>query len=294
MIQNEEGEIPKEQAQMLAYILSIVVAVFSLIIFGLAFFAPSLHRRDDFLWSGVGLFYALVLWLCASQMTGAVLLGQTAAAIMLLSFGWQTLKFRDAIAHPEKGINLSFSVIDSIQNFLGSSSSPKVVKPSTVLHSEEPPITETLSSVKAEVEEKASEVASAVNEKVSSFVEENKLDDKVAEIQSEIKEVVADAKAATSAKEGFSFKKFLNFRKTPDKPAPIAQKTIIDEDEIDAFEMEVEQLEPPRIIEPELIEPEIQVDRFVPSDWVKSPLDPEPIEINQSSETLEGEEQKLS
>jgi hypothetical protein len=292
MIQNEKGEIPKEQAQMLAYILSIVVAVLSLIIFSLAFFAPSLHRRDDFLWSGVGLFYALVLWLCASQITGAVLLGQTAAAVMLVSFGWQILNFRDAIAHPEKGIDLSFSVIDSIQNFLGSSKSPKVVNPSTVLHSDEPPITETLSSVKAEVEEKASEVASAVNEKVSSFVEENKLDDKVAELQSEIKEVVADTKAATSAKEGFSIKKFLNFRKTPAPPAPIAQKTVIDE--IDNFEMEVEQLETPRIIEPEPSEPEIQVDRFVPSDWVKSPLDPEPIEINQSSQTLEGEEQKPS
>ncbi|PSF37648.1 hypothetical protein C7H19_08825 [Aphanothece hegewaldii CCALA 016] len=270
---------------MLAYILSIVVAVFSLIIFGLAFFAPSLHRRDDFLWSGVGLFYALVLWLCASQITGAVLLGQTAAAIMLLSFGWQTLKFRDAIAHPEKGIDLSFSVIDSIENFLGSSKSPKVAQPSTVIHSDEPPITETLSSVQT-----------AVTEKVSDFVEDNKIDEKVAEIQSEVKEVVADAKAATSSKEGFNLKKFLNFRKkTPiPTPTPIVEKTTLDT--IDDFEIAVEQIEPqpPIIIEPEPTEPEIQVDRFVPSNSVESPLDPENIEINQSSPTVEGEEEKPS
>lgn len=291
MIQNEKGEIPKEQAQMLAYILSIVVGVLSLIIFGLAFSSPSLHRRDDFLWSGVGLFYALVLWLCASQITGAVLLGQMAATIMLLALGWQTLKFRDAIAHPAKGIDLSFSVIDSIERFLGSSKSPKMAQPSTVIHSEETPITETLSSVQAEVAEKVSEVASAVEETVSSFVEENKLDEKAAEVKSSVKEVVADAKAATSTKEGFSIKKFLNFRKKPATPAPIVQQTTLDN--IDDFEMAVEQLEPSTVIKPEPVAPEPvapepTVERFVPSNWVQSPLDPD--EINPSP--IPPEEQK--
>jgi Ycf66 protein N-terminus len=280
---------------MLAYILSIIVAVFSLILFGLAFFAPKLHRRDDFWWSGIGLFYALVLWLCAQQITGAVLLGQTAAAILLLSFGWQTLKFRDAIAHPEKGIDLSFSVIDSIENFLGSSSSPKITQPSSVIKTEEPPISETLSSVKEEVTEKASEVAAAVGETVSTFVEDNKLDEKLSDMKSEIEEVVADAKAATSADTGFSIKKFLNFRKTPSKPEPIAPKTTLNE--IDDFEIAVENkvVEPPvssipPIREPEPMEPEIKVDRFVPSNWTIESGDTEDIEISQPSDAnSEGE-----
>lgn len=289
MIQNEEGEIPKEQAQMLAYILSIIVAVLSLILFGLAFFAPLLHRRDDFLWSGVGLFYALVLWLCAAQISGAVLLGQAAATVIILALGWQTLKFRDAIAHPEKGIDLSFSVIDSIERFLGSSKSPKAVQPSTMIHSEEPPITETLSSVQAEVKEKVSEAAAVVEDAVSTIVEENKLDQKAAEVQAQVKEVVADAKAATTAKEGFSVKKFLNFRKKTPQPTPIEKTTL---DSIDDFEMAVEQLEPTSpVIESQPIEPEPQVDRFVPSDWVESPLDPENSEIRPTL-TNPTEEQK--
>jgi hypothetical protein len=256
---------------MLAYILSIVIAIFSLILFGLAFFAPSLHRRDDFLWSGVGLFYALVLWLCAGQMTGAILLGQSAATALLLALGWQTLHFRDAIAHPEKGIDLSFSVIASIQNRLGATSNPQVKKPaSTVISTnpEETSLSETLSSVKEGVEEKVSEAASFVEEKVSSFVEQNQLDETVSQIKTGIQDVVEDVKAATSEKEGFSVKKLLNFGKNTEKSPPDPPKNVLNE--IADFEIEVE---PPRVMEPEPVEPEVKVDRFVPSDWVEATED---------------------
>jgi hypothetical protein len=50
---------------MLAYILAIAVAVSSLALYLAAFFLPEVHRKNDFIWSGVGLFYALVLWVCA-------------------------------------------------------------------------------------------------------------------------------------------------------------------------------------------------------------------------------------
>ncbi|MEL6880416.1 MAG: Ycf66 family protein, partial [Cyanobacteria bacterium J06607_10] len=59
-----------------------------------AFFYPEVHRRSDFLWSGLGMFYALILWFCAGQMSPAILLGQTAAVVLLLGLGWQTLSVR--------------------------------------------------------------------------------------------------------------------------------------------------------------------------------------------------------
>ncbi len=105
---------------MLAYILAIAVTLSSVILFFSAFFAPKLHRKDDFLWSGVGLFYGLVLWVCAGRMIGGVLLGQMAAVVLILSFGWQTISLRSAIANPEKmsGIK-TFSLLDWIGGGLG-------------------------------------------------------------------------------------------------------------------------------------------------------------------------------
>lgn len=79
---------------MLAYILALVVGTGSLGIYLAAFFLPEIHRKSDFYWSGVGLFYALVLWVCAGRITGGVLLGQVASVALLGWFGWQTLTLR--------------------------------------------------------------------------------------------------------------------------------------------------------------------------------------------------------
>ncbi|MFB2936297.1 Ycf66 family protein [Aerosakkonemataceae cyanobacterium BLCC-F154] len=79
---------------MLAYILALVVGTGSLGIYLAAFFLPEIHRKSDFYWSGVGLFYALVLWICAGRITGGVLLGQVASVALLGWFGWQTLTLR--------------------------------------------------------------------------------------------------------------------------------------------------------------------------------------------------------
>lgn len=86
---------------MLSYALAIAVGISSLVLFFTAFVLSDLHRQDDFLWSGVGLFYALVLWYCAANITGAVLLGQAAASALIISFSWQNLQLRKAIARPE-------------------------------------------------------------------------------------------------------------------------------------------------------------------------------------------------
>ncbi len=79
---------------MLAYILALTVGLGSLAIYVAAFFFPEIHRKNDFIWSGVGLFYALVLWVCAGRITGGLLLGQVASVALL---GWsvtQTLQLR--------------------------------------------------------------------------------------------------------------------------------------------------------------------------------------------------------
>jgi len=79
---------------MLAYFLALAVGLGSFSIYMAAFFFPEVHRKSDFTWSGVGLFYALILWACAGRITGALLLGQMAGVAMLGWFAWETLTLR--------------------------------------------------------------------------------------------------------------------------------------------------------------------------------------------------------
>ncbi|HEY9640668.1 MAG TPA: Ycf66 family protein [Coleofasciculaceae cyanobacterium] len=81
---------------MLAYILALAVSFGSLSLYLSAFFLPEVHRKYDLIWSGVGLFYGLVLWVCAGRITGGVLLGQMASVALLGWLGWQTLSLRFA------------------------------------------------------------------------------------------------------------------------------------------------------------------------------------------------------
>ena len=103
---------------MLSYALAIVVAISSLVLFSTAFLMSKIHRRDDFLWSAVGLFYALILWYCARNITGAVLLGQAAATALLVSYSWQTIKLRRIISDPTQAAAANnFSVLGTINGF---------------------------------------------------------------------------------------------------------------------------------------------------------------------------------
>ncbi len=79
---------------MLANILAVLLVLGSFTFYMVAFFYPEVNRRNDWLWSALGLFYAIVLWFSASQITGVVLLGQLAAVSLLLGLGWQTLTVR--------------------------------------------------------------------------------------------------------------------------------------------------------------------------------------------------------
>jgi Ycf66 protein N-terminus len=78
----------------MAYILALAVAISSFAMYMTAFFFPEVHRKNDFIWSGIGLFYALVLWVCAGRITGGVLLGQIGSVVLLGCFAWETLNLR--------------------------------------------------------------------------------------------------------------------------------------------------------------------------------------------------------
>lgn len=83
---------------MLAHILALTVGLLSFALYMSAFFFPEAYRKSDLTWSGIGLFYALVLWVCAGRITGGVLLGQTASVALLGWLGWQTINLRRELA----------------------------------------------------------------------------------------------------------------------------------------------------------------------------------------------------
>ena len=80
--------------QLLSGVLAGLVGLGSVTLYLAAFFFPEVHRRHDFFWSGVGCFYALILWLDASQITSTELVGHLASISLMGWLGWQTLTLR--------------------------------------------------------------------------------------------------------------------------------------------------------------------------------------------------------
>lgn len=97
-------------------LLALIMALGSFAVYFSAFFFPEVHRKSDFYWSGLGFFYALVLWICSGRITGAVLLGQTASVALLVWFGTQTLILRRNLASPEEKTRISENVASSLKN----------------------------------------------------------------------------------------------------------------------------------------------------------------------------------
>jgi len=114
---------------MLAYILAIAVGLGSLAFYLAAFFFPEVHRKSDFIWGGVGLAYALVLWICARRITGGVLLGQTAAVSLIGWLGWQTLTLRRAKTPASEQTTLSPDIEEKVEGSFLESITSRFRKP---------------------------------------------------------------------------------------------------------------------------------------------------------------------
>ena len=116
---------------MLAYVLALIVGLSSVALYMAAFFFPEVHRKHDFLWSGLGMFYALVLWVCAGRITGGVLLGQTASVALLGWLGWQTLVLRRQVAplDQQTAVPTGAEWQSLVANAWGSISSAELIAP---------------------------------------------------------------------------------------------------------------------------------------------------------------------
>ncbi|MGB5592850.1 MAG: Ycf66 family protein [Crocosphaera sp.] len=255
---------------MLAYILAIAVGLASLSLYLSAFFLPELHRKDDFLWSGVGLFYALVLWVCAGRMTGGVLLGQSAAVTLVLCFGWQTLRLRRAIAHPQEKTDLSgFSLLTWTQNRFQKKSppvTPPVTQTPVVENTEEEEkanledttavieemaiaeteTTEVETDLTSEVEtEDNTEVETDVTSEVATETTEVETDitSEVETEDSKTKEETSSTVTATpeTKKQGFSWKSIFGFGKSKSQPSTEPPKNLIEDTDLDEDEWEEEE-----------------------------------------------------
>ncbi|AKE63476.1 hypothetical protein MYAER_1118 [Microcystis aeruginosa NIES-2549] len=214
---------------MLPYILAVVVGLSSLYLLTTAFIAPDRHRQDDFLWSAVGLFYALVLWLCAGRITGAILLGQVAAAILFIAFAWQTLKLRQALFYPDKPVKL-FTIVGWLGNRLGKvtpSQSPKTkAKPEKVAAKVKETVKETVAP--------AVETAAAIGEPITESVTE--IEEKAQETVDPVIEKAAAIGETTTT----------SVTEIGEKAAEIIDdgETFDDFDDFDDFDLAIEEINP--------------------------------------------------
>lgn len=140
-----------EPLTMLAHLLAIAVASGSLGFYGSLFLVQSVYRsKSDFAWCGLGLFYALVLWVCAGRLTGGVLLGQTASVALLGWLGWQTFNFRRTVPlnpNPEPPLVNQDSVVGRLirrfrQDPATAAPTPTPPPPTTETEAESPVVSE--------------------------------------------------------------------------------------------------------------------------------------------------------
>ncbi len=114
---------------MLAYILAVLVGTGSVGLYLSAFFFPEIHRKQDFIWSGIGFFYALTLWIYARQSMGGILVGQISSVVLLGWFAWQTLKLRRQLVPVNQQTPIPGTT--RLQERLGNRLTSKATKPPT-------------------------------------------------------------------------------------------------------------------------------------------------------------------
>ncbi len=111
---------------MLVYLLAIASGSGSLALFLTAFFLPEIHRKGDFLWSGIGLFYALVLWIMAAKVSGGLLLGETAGVAILVWAIFQVLQTRWKSVPSEQRSAPSVELVAKIEQLFSEESLQKL------------------------------------------------------------------------------------------------------------------------------------------------------------------------
>ena len=180
---------------MLAYFLATIVALISLVLFLNSFISPKIHRQDDFLWSGLGLFYALILWICASRFTGAILLGQVAVVALTISFMWENRQLRKIVTAESETNELleGFSILSFVAQSIGKLSAGQKaseVKSTESVTSPETP--EVIEESEAPPSEEIKE--SATPEEVSKTVTEEQQEEEITptEAEGEAEESVAE------------------------------------------------------------------------------------------------------
>ncbi len=113
---------------MLAYFLSVLVGTGSVGMYFAAFLFPEIYRKHDLLWSGVGLFYSLVLWVEANQLSGGLLVGQTASVLLISWFAWQNISLRQQLTNIHQQTS-SLSVSDYQKSPIAPALEPTVASP---------------------------------------------------------------------------------------------------------------------------------------------------------------------
>jgi hypothetical protein len=98
---------------MLNDLLGWIVVLGSLGLYLSRFFLPEVQRKNDAIWSGIGLFYGLILWANGDRIKGGLLLGQMASVALIVWLGWQTLQQRRQLAAPQDQTPLPESVQSS-------------------------------------------------------------------------------------------------------------------------------------------------------------------------------------
>lgn len=231
---------------MLAYVLALVIGLGSLAIYMAAFFFPEVHRKSDFLWSAVGLFYALVLWVCAGRITGGVLLGQMASVALLGWLGWETLNLRRERALPEDRTQISPQVQAKIQGFSLSNLGQKLQQQLSN-RSKKPPETKKTATVTATPQKTAPSELTATVESATPEV-------------AQTGDSTPASAGTTDAADSSNFVTIIDSRTSPTETAPevattaeAASPTQGDEPVMDGAEMS----ETPELVRPNSPDPEL-------------------------------------
>jgi hypothetical protein len=87
---------------MLHSLLAWTMGLGSLGLFASGFFLPEIRRKNDLIWSGIGLFYALVMAVDSGWLRGGMVIEELASVILIVWFVLQILYHRRLSTSPEK------------------------------------------------------------------------------------------------------------------------------------------------------------------------------------------------